>query len=731
MTKTRHHWEFFRAGGFDQLKLRNGADLDALSELDQKLWVALSCPTKGLEFDARTLELLDADHDGRIRASELLAAIAWLSSALKSLDSLFTATSSIDLSLIDETKPVGKVLLSGAKATLVSLGKADSKSLSVEDAREAAKAFQSLAFNGDGVVPIDSARDDESKNAAEDLVACMGSVEDKSGKPGFDKAKADEFFKALEAFRDWHKTRAELLGELSTTSDLHAAYESLTRVRAKVDDFFARCRLAAFDERATAALNHEEKEYLALAAKDLTIDNVEIARFPVARIAADRALPLAKGLNPAWMDAIESFSERVVKPMLGAKAELSESGWTSIKARFVGYEKWLAAKAGAQVDKLSIERVEELLAGTTRADIEALLAEEAEQEAVAKSLIDLEKLVLFHRDIVSLANNFVAFKDFYERKRPAIFQAGTLFLDQRSYDLTLRVTDMAKNTTMAPLSAMYIAFCECTRAGEPEKITIAAVVSAGDSDNLMVGRNGVFYDRKGRDWDATIVKIIDNPISIRQAFWSPYKKVIRFIEDQVNRRAATADTAANERLTATAATTLEAPPPAPGAPPAAPAAAAPAKRFDVGTIAALGVAVGGIAAAMGAMLNAFFGLGVWMPVGFVGLLFAVSGPSMAIAWLKLRRRNLGPILDANGWAVNADARINVPLGGSLTKLATLPPGSRRSLGDPFAEKKSRWPYVAVFVLLLLGGLFAAWKFGVLDAHLPASLKAKPSNESSS
>ena len=57
----------------------------------------------------------------------------------------------------------------------------------------------------------------------------------------------------------------------------------------------------------------------------------------------------------------------------------------------------------------------------------------------------------------------------------------------------------------------------------------------------MVGRNGIFYDRKGRDWDATITKIIDNPISIRQAFWSPYKKVVRMIEEQVAKRAAAAD----------------------------------------------------------------------------------------------------------------------------------------------------------------------------------------------
>ena len=67
----------------------------------------------------------------------------------------------------------------------------------------------------------------------------------------------------------------------------------------------------------------------------------------------------------------------------------------------------------------------------------------------------------------------------------------------------------------------------------------------------------------------------------------------------------------------------------------------------------------------------------------------------------MRRRNLGPILDANGWAVNAKAKMNVPFGGSLTGVATMPPGSQRDLVDPFAEKKSPWPKIIVFVFVLV------------------------------
>ena len=134
------------------------------------------------------------------------------------------------------------------------------------------------------------------------------------------------------------------------------------------------------------------------------------------------------------------------------------------------------------------------------------------------------------------------------------------------------------------------------------------------------------------------------------------------------------------------------------------------------------VAVGGIATFLSSILAMFFGLGIWMPVGFLGLLLAISGPSMLIAWLKLRQRNVGPILDANGWSVNALARINVPFGAALTQVAVLPKGARRQLRDPFAEKRRPWGLYLILLALL--AVAALWYFGYLDRHLPAFLQAQ-------
>src|SRR5437870_5674954 len=90
-------WRFFRAGGFDQVRLDSGADLAALDKLDQKLWVALACPTQGLEFDSKTLALIDTDKDGRIRVPEMIAAVKWTCSLLTNPDDLLNSAATLQL----------------------------------------------------------------------------------------------------------------------------------------------------------------------------------------------------------------------------------------------------------------------------------------------------------------------------------------------------------------------------------------------------------------------------------------------------------------------------------------------------------------------------------------------------------------------------------------------------------------------------------------------------------
>ncbi len=706
---TNHTWKFFRAGGFDQVKLESGADLANLDQLDQKLWVALACPTRGLEFDSRTLDLIDSDKDGRVRVPEVVAAAKWATSLLKNPDDLLKGSPTLPLTAINDATTEGKQILASARQILANLGKADTTAIDLEDTADTAKIFAATNFNGDGIIPADAASDDATKAVLADIMACLGIETDRSGKPGIGQAKADTFFAEAQAHSDWWKQAEGDKNILPLGEATAAAAAAVKAVKVKAEDFFARCRFAAFDARAAAALNRQESEFVTLATKDLTVNSAEIASFPLAQIAAGKALPLVDGVNPAWASALATLQATAVKPLLGDKNSITEADWNLLNTKLAPFETWATSKVGATVEKLGLKRVREILAGDAKVKIDALIAQDKALEPEANAIAAVEKLIRFNRDLYTLCVNFVSFKNFYSRKTPAIFQAGRLFLDQRSCDLCLTVEDAGKHAVMAGLAGAYLAYVDCVRKATGEKLSILAIFSQGDDDNLMVGRNGIFYDRKGRDFDATITKIIASPISIRQAFWAPYKKFVRFIEEQISKRAAAADADATDKL-ANAATLA--------------ANNSASQKIDVGTVAALGVAFGSVGTFVGLIFGHVVGVVMMGPLAmvgaFLGVMGMISGPSMILAFIKLRKRNLGPILDANGWAVNSKAKINVPLGTSLTAIATLPPGSQRDLTDPFAEKKSPWPKVIVVAVVVYVAF--KWLNGGLDSHLPKGLK---------
>jgi hypothetical protein len=697
MTKpaaSAHRWRFFRAGGFDQVKLDTGADLDHLEQLDQKLWVALACPTTGLEFDPKTLALIDADKDGRVRAPELIAAVKWACSLLKNPADLIKGGDSLLLNSINDAIPEGARLLASARQILADLGHKDAPAITLADASDTTLIFANTTFNGDGVIIAESADDETTRAVINDIASCLGTVPDRSGKVGIDQARVELFFAECAALDGWMK-KAEADAKIvwPAGDGTPAAAAAVLAIKAKVDDYFGRCRLAAFDPRAAAILNRQEQEYVAIAAKSLDITAAEIAGFPLAQVAAGKPLPLKGPVNPAHAAALAALQTNAVKPLLGDKAELTEAEWIALQARLGAYECWHAAKAGAAVEKLGVKRVRQILASPARAALEALLAKDKELEPQAASIDNVEKLIRYQRDLYVLCVNFVNFKSLYSDRQAAIFQCGTLFLDQRACHLCLTVDDAGRHATMAALAGAYLAYCDCVRKATGEKKSIVAIISQGDDDNLMVGRNGLFYDRKGFDYDATITKIVSNPISLRQAFWLPYKKLVRLIEEQIAKRAAAAEAASDAKLAQTASATAQA-----DKAPAGP------RKIDVGTVAALGVAFGAIGTFAAAIAGYAMGVIRLGPLAIVGAILAVmaliSCPSMVLAYIKLRKRNLGPILDANGWAVNARAKINVPFGTALTEIARLPAGSSRDFSDPFREKKSPWPRLIVLALVL-------------------------------
>ncbi len=700
-----YKWEFDNIGGSSRVRINSGEAIAHLAELDPKMWTVLSCPVKGLEIDERSLAYMDIDSDGKIRVNDVVATAEWITGALKDADLVLKGADNIDITQLDLENEAGKKLHGAARQILDNLGK-EGNVISLADTSDIAAIFAKTRFNGDGVITEASTDDADEKAAVAAAVASLGGVADRSGVQGVNADMIEAFYKTLAEYVAWQEAAVE--APFGDSTD--AAIEAYNALDAKVKDFFMRSKLASFSPDSTAALDVQTSRIEAISAENLTGKTDEIATYPIARVTGKAEIDLSEPVNPAWAAQFETL-----KSVLAAdKKVLTEEDWTAIGAQFAAYTAWKGAKAGAAVEALGLDAIKEFIAKDRKAALLDLVAQDSALAEEAANIDMVDRFLHIYRDFYKLLRNFVTLNDFYAKDKnlKAIFQSGRLIIDQRECRFCMKVADMAKHNAEAAASGMFLIYCDCTTKTSSAKLNIVAAVTVGEIGDLVVGKNALYYDEAGEEWDAVITKVIDNPISVGQAFWSPYRRMAKTIENLINKSAADKDA----KMIADANAKINA---APAAVPAAPAdgtkpAAAP--PFDIakfaGIFAAIGMAVGMIGTALVSLAKGVLALKWWQLIlVFVGIMLLISGPAMIMAWMKLRRRNIAPLLNANGWAVNASSKISIPFGETLTDVAKFP---KMKLKDPYAKEGlapwARWIIAILAIAAVAAGL---WLFNVL------------------
>lgn len=685
---SKYEWQYCSLGGAIRVKIGSGEDIAHLGELDQKLWTVLSCPVEGLEFDKQTLEYLDTEKDGKIMVNEVVQAAQWLTSVIKDKDSILNGDSVLKLDNIDTSTAAGKGLHNSARQILKNLG-IDKDEISIADASDSKAIFAGTKLNGDGIITALSTSDDAQKQIIADIIATVGSVEDRSGEKGVNAELIEKFYASCADWAAW-KSSAPVMPYGERTA---AAFNAYNALKDKMNDYFTRCRLMAFDTEVAKAVN--------VAVTDIN----DIDSCPIAAPKAARTLDLA-AINPAWQKRFDALASLIG---FSGKTEMTEADWRSVETTFNDYAAWLGAKKGAEVETLGEVRINAILIAGEKEALLALVERDKALAAESSSIDDVKKLMYFYRDFYRLLKNFVLFTDFYSRAPGvrAMFELGQLYIDQRCCDLCIRISDMSKHADMAAQSGIFLIYFKATSKVLGKSMDAVAVMTDGDIFDLRPGKNGIFYDLQGNNWDAVITKVVDNPVSISQAFWAPYRKAWEFCVGILNKSAADKDAKINADLQAkvqTAAATT------PGAADAAKTDKQ--QAFDIakfaGIFAALGMAIGYIGSAFTKIIAGIQKTPLRDQILiFLGLMLVISGPSCFIAWTKLRKRNLGPILNANGWAINSKVLVNILFGGKLTTVAKYP---KLKLADPYDQKTPAWKIWLPTVLIILAIAFLALYF---------------------
>jgi hypothetical protein len=356
---------------------------------------------------------------------------------------------------------------------------------------------------------------------------------------------------------------------------------------------------------------------------------------PLVMEGPEAALPLKGNLNPKFADAIAAFVEKAVKPIIGEVEELKRTDYAKVKAAFAPYRAWLASKP------------------VMNANARAALEEE-------------ERVVRYRMYLVEYLRNYVSQEKLYDGSLDAMYLTGTLFIDGRECRLCFHVDDEGAHSALAERSDCCIIYLKLTRSGGAAR-NVCAVITAGRTIPLYAGRNGLFYDRDGVSWDATITKVVMSQVSLREAFWAPWRKMGEMIGEQVKKFVGSTQeksvggvTKAVDGVGTNAAAKTEGKPADSSANGAALAS----------SVAALGIGIGMVGAAFAGVVGLVAGLPWWKTaIGVLLVVLAVSLPSVILTWFKLRRRDLGAVLNACGWAVNRPLRFSQKLAKQFTRRA--------------------------------------------------------------
>ena len=335
----------------------------------------------------------------------------------------------------------------------------------------------------------------------------------------------------------------------------------------------------------------------------------------------DKVLPLNDHLNPKHLEAIRAFAETCVRPVLGERDALTRTDWKAVKAALAPYRAWRAAKPVLH----------------------------AEAQA---ALVEAERLLRYKIHLGEFLRNYVTMDGLYDEASAAIFQVGTLRIDGKEMDLCFSVASEAAHAALSGKSDCCVLYLKLTRPASGATQSVCSVVTAGTIGGLYVGRNGVFSDRDGVQWEAVVTKVVEAQVSLSEAFWSPWKKLGAGVAETVKKFL-------GDRQAKSVAKVQQ------GAASAQAGGAALAS-----SVAAIGIGVGMAGAAVASVAAVVRGLGPWqLLAAILALILVVSLPSVVLTWFKLRRRDLAAILNASGWAVNRPIRFSMARARGFTKCA--------------------------------------------------------------
>lgn len=718
---------FRRIGGAGQLALRDIDDLPHVLELDEAHWALTGIDIDFLRTDRQFLDFIDEDHNGIIQADEVKRAVAWFLAHIRPEARPELGSPKLRLDSIDVSAPEGAALFAAARVVLRNLGIPDSPVLSLSQIRNDDGILSNACCNGDGVITPGCFTGDcregasaipENPHLAEivsRIMEIIGSCRDLTGAEGINRELLDSFRSGAEQYLSWYEApenRPELLRPCGErTADFAAAVENLQE---RIDRYFLHC--AALDFLPGLSCRPPLVEGDGDVPESAPMQEL-LEKLPIATPRPDRVLDFSAPLNPLYEKELHALAAHPAMAEFLTGSVLSEAMWRRLTSLLAPCLEWKNAEPDKAYEKIEPAILKQWL---TDGSLEELRRRIDEDLTIARELTayhSLIKLTLFQQYLLEFLNNYVSLGALFNPRAASMLQTGKLVMDGRHYTFATPVKNLAEHKRIATMSDICVLYVEATtgRTENARRMTLAVAVTSGNIRNLFIGKHGIFYAVDGSVWDARIIDLIQQPVSISEALKMPFFRFGEFVARLADRFFSTKSTEVQKTLekTITTGAVLTPPAPAPAAKPQTPAVSGSMMLMGGGIgIAAIGSSVAFIIKSLQniSILNVLAVL--------LGIILIFGGPMVVISLVKLYRRNISRFLEANSCAVNRPMRLSRKLGLVFTFAPPLPRAGllKEDLVDlfrkPTVSKGIRF-FQIVLLLLAVAAAILCWLLQVL------------------
>lgn len=508
--------------------IENAEDLLNATAADPALWMTLSAPAQAFALDTVFIRHLSDASDQRIIYDRVMTEIQWLIAIFQDHSLITAQKNTLDGTTLNPNHPDGNDIID----TLNEINSGSTVELT--DIRDHIDKTMQYSVSQTGVITSELTSREDLKTFIALAVEITGGCPHPNGQIGIDQTLLAQALDTLDHYLNWKQQYQIAIDNHDQTllpcgDETLYLYQQFLLIKPKLDQYFNQCTSLRFIQSLEQPIEIDRLKPIGWQSTESLDAFLKDA--PLAYPRVDGILKLNDSLNPHYAQAIIQWINKLTTYHdCFPKNQLSEQDYHQICALFSAFKKWYDNNPSASLDHYAIETLEGLLNPSYQIDLEQLIAQGEITKQRLRKLQLLEKALLYQQLMIPFARNYIGLTEIYSPK-PTCFEKGQLIMNGYHFHFAILVPDIAEHKRLSADAQTFLLYVSVLA---PQPYNIVVPVTQGNKSGFIKGKRGVFIDSDDNKYDAIVIDIVTQPINLKEAIIEPFAKFKNIFEKKID-----------------------------------------------------------------------------------------------------------------------------------------------------------------------------------------------------